>query len=58
MRPGLPVISWSIAVTDHVHSSDNLLAQYLGASLQTATIRLAGALIVAAAVIALVIEIL
>ena len=45
-------------MTDPVHTSDNFLAEYLGASLQTATIRLAGGLIVLSAVIALVIKIL
>jgi len=45
-------------MTDPVHTSDNLLAEYLGGSLQTATLRLTGGLIVLAAVLALVIKIL
>jgi hypothetical protein len=45
-------------MTDHVHTSDNLLAQYLGGSLQSATIRLVGGLIIVAAVAALIIKIL
>jgi hypothetical protein len=45
-------------MTDPVHTSDNLLAEYLGPSLQSATIRLAGGLIVFAAVLALIIKIL
>jgi hypothetical protein len=45
-------------MTDPVHTSDNLLAEYLGGSLQSATIRLVGGLIVLAAVLALIIKIL
>lgn len=45
-------------MTDPVHSSDNLLAEYLGASLQTATFRLAGGLVVLALVLGLIVKIL
>lgn len=45
-------------MTDPVHTSDNLLAEYLGGSLQSATIRLVGGLIILAAVLALIIKIL
>ncbi|MGB8841744.1 MAG: hypothetical protein WCC64_11800 [Aliidongia sp.] len=45
-------------MTDPVQTSDHFLAHYLGASLQTATIRLAGLLIAATLVVALVIAIL
>ena len=45
-------------MTDPVQTSDHLLAQYLGSSLQTATIRLAGLLIATSAIIALIVEIL
>jgi hypothetical protein len=44
-------------VTNPVQA-DHLLSHYLGPSLQTATIRLAGLLIVLSAVVAVVIEIL
>jgi hypothetical protein len=39
-----------------VESSDHLLSQYLGASLQAATLRLAAGLIILASVAALVIK--
>ena len=45
-------------MTDPVHSSDNLLAEYLGNSLQTATFRLAGGLVVLALVLWLIVKIL
>lgn len=41
-----------------VETSDAVLTQYLGASLQTATVRLAAVLIVVSAVVAAVITIL
>jgi hypothetical protein len=46
------------SMADPVRTSDHLLAEYLGASLQTATVRLTGGLIVLAAIVALVIKIL
>jgi hypothetical protein len=45
-------------MTDPVHTSDNLLAEYLGSSLQAATIRLVGGLILVSAVIGLIVRIL
>jgi len=56
--PAIFLIRRSRAVTDPVHSSDNLLAEYLGASLQTATFRLAGGLVVLALVLGLIVKIL
>jgi hypothetical protein len=43
-------------MTDPVQTSDHVLAHYLGASLQTATVRLAGLLIAAAVIVALAIS--
>ncbi|MEA2756105.1 MAG: hypothetical protein QOJ54_2394 [Aliidongia sp.] len=45
-------------MTDPVQSSDHVLAHYLGASLQTATLRLSGVLIAATLIVALAILIL
>jgi hypothetical protein len=45
-------------MTDPVQTSDHLLAHYLGASLQTATVRLAGLLIAISLAVALAISIL
>jgi hypothetical protein len=44
-------------VTNHAQS-DQLLAQYLGPSLQTATFRLAGALVALAVIVGIAIAIL
>ena len=45
-------------MSNPVETSDHALSQYLGPSLQSATIRLAGALIAVAAIGALVIKVL
>ena len=45
-------------MTDPVQSSDHVLAHYLGASLQTATVRLAGVLIAVTLIVALAISML
>jgi hypothetical protein len=46
------------AVSKPVESSDAVLTRYLGASLQTATVRLAAALILTSAVLAAAVTIL
>ena len=48
----------AFTVSKPVETSDAVLTQYLGASLQTATVRLAAVLIVVSAVLAAVITIL
>jgi hypothetical protein len=58
MPPELFLLPECAAMTDPVHTSDNLLAEYLGGSLQSATIRLVGGLIVVAAVAALIIKLI
>jgi hypothetical protein len=58
MRSILTIFRGVPAVSKSVETSDAVLTQYLGASLQTATIRLAAVLIVVSAVLAAVITIL
>jgi hypothetical protein len=45
-------------VTNPIQTSDQLLAQYLGSSLQTATLRMAGALVALAVIVGVVIAII
>jgi len=57
--PSIPVnFRGAPIVSKPVETSDAVLTQYLGASLQTATVRLAAVLIVVSAVVAAVITIL
>lgn len=50
--------SRSPSVTNPIQTSDQLLAQYLGSSLQTATLRMAGALVALAVIVGVVIAII
>jgi hypothetical protein len=58
MLPDLNEVTWSAPMPNPLETSDAVLARYLGSSLQSATVRLIGGLIVFTAVVALVVKIL